>query len=145
MHPFTAEDALDISSPAWSDRAARARFARELMDSYGDGRPWVDDAPARALAIAHGMLTRETGIIEGSRALSLPRHEFQTEAAVLFSPFVAIESETDDLPIGPVRQEWNPHVLARRDIEISRCEDLFRPQALEACRQLVERLHVPIV
>jgi hypothetical protein len=57
-----------------------------------------------------------------------------------FSPFVAIDSETGDLPIGTVRDFWEVNALARKDLEISRCEQLYRTQAFEACRVLIERL-----
>lgn len=137
---LTAEDALDISSSAWSDRSARRQFARELIDNYGGGRPWTDDAPERAIAIARRVLAGELGVIEGCRALSSMRWEFGADMTHQFSPFVAIDSETDDLPVGAVRDLWEVGALARKDIEIGRCEKLYRTQALEACSALVERL-----
>src|SRR6185437_7564690 len=100
---LTAEDALDISSSAWSDRSGRRQFAREFMDNYAGGRPWVDDAPERAIAIARRVLAGEIGVIEGSRALSLMRREFGTDLKEQFSPFIAIDSETGDLPVGAAR------------------------------------------
>ncbi len=68
------------------------------------------------------------------------RWEFGTDMADQFSPFVAIDSETDDLPIGAVRDLWEVKALERKDLEISRCEQLYRTQAFEACRVLFERL-----
>jgi hypothetical protein len=137
---LTAEDALDISSSAWSDRSARRQFARELIDNYGGGRPWVDDAPERAIAIARRILAGELGVIEGCRALSSMRWEFGADMTDQFSTFVAIDSETADLPLGPVRDLWEVGALVRKDLEIHRCEQLYRIQALEACRVLVEDL-----
>lgn len=137
---LTGEDALEVSSSAWSDRSARRQFARELMDNYGGGRPWVDDAPEHAIAIARSILAGETGVIEGSRALSSMRWKFGTDMPDQFSPFVAIDSETDDLPIGAVRDLWDLNALARKDLEISRCERFYETQAFEACKALIERL-----
>lgn len=137
---LTAEDALNLSSPAWRDRAARARFARRLMDNYGDGRPWVDDAPERALAFAHKLIAGEMSVIEASRALSSLRWEFDAPENYLFLPFVGIDSETDELPIGSVRREWARDSLALKDVEIARCEQAYRPRAVEACRKLIEYL-----
>ncbi len=108
---LTAEEALDISSSAWSDRSARRQFARELMDNYGGGRPWVDDVPERAIAIARRVLAGELGVIEGCRALSSMRWEFGADMTHQFSPFVAIDSETDDLPVGDVRDLWEVGAL----------------------------------
>jgi hypothetical protein len=50
---------------------------------------------------------------------------------------IAIESETDDLPIGEVRKLWAPYALATKDAEIARCEELWKPQFLEACKRIL--------
>ena len=68
------------------------------------------------------------------------RWEFGAEMTDQFSPFVAIDSETDDLPVGAVRNLWDADTLTRKDLEISRCEQLYRAQCLEACSRLIERL-----
>jgi hypothetical protein len=140
MTPLSAEDALDISSSAWSDRIGRRDFARKVMDNYAGGRPWVDDAPERAIAVARRILAGEIGLIEGCRALSSMRWELWDDVRDRFIPFVAIDSETDDLPIGAVRDLWQPDALARKDLEISRCEQLYRKQVAEACMALIESL-----
>ena len=140
MDLLTAEDALDISSSAWSDRSARQQFARKLIDNYAGGRPWVDDALERAIAIARRMIGGELGVIEGCRTLSSMRWEFEAEIADQSFPFVAIASETDDLPIGKVRDLWEIDALARKDLQILRCEQLYRTQALEACLVLIKHL-----
>jgi hypothetical protein len=140
IDPLSAEDALHISSSAWSDRIARRHFAQEIMNNYGGGRSWVDDAPERAIAVARRILAGQIGLIEGCRALSSMCWEIEADVRVRFSPFIAIDSETDDLPIGAVRDLWQPSVLALKDLEISRCEQLYRAQAVEACRALIESL-----
>jgi hypothetical protein len=38
------------------------------------------------------------------------------------NPFVGVESETDDLPAGRVREEWREEALLEVDREISRVE-----------------------
>jgi hypothetical protein len=58
----------------------------------------------------------------------------------VFIPFVGIDSETDHLPVGAVRAEWDAEALATKDVEIRQCEDHYRPYALEACRRLIDRL-----
>jgi hypothetical protein len=52
---------------------------------------------------------------------------------------IAIESETDDLPIGEVRKLWAPYALQAKDAEIARCEELWKPQFLEACKRILGR------
>lgn len=138
---LTAESALDLHRPPWNDgQSARLRFARDFMDHYGGGRAWVDDAPERAISVARRILVGELGVIEGCRILSSMSDEFGAEMTDPFSRFVAIDRKTLNLPVGGVRDRWNADALARKDPEISRCEQLYRAQALEACSGLIERL-----
>jgi len=48
----------------------------------------------------------------------------------------AISSETDDLPIGRVREHWHPDSLSEKDHEIRRLESLWREQMLRACERI---------
>ncbi len=52
---------------------------------------------------------------------------------------IAIESETDDLPIGKVRSEWDEHALAEKYGEIERCEALWRESMKGACERILLR------
>jgi hypothetical protein len=54
-------------------------------------------------------------------------------------PFVVIDSETDHLPMGDVRQRWAPDVLARKDVEIQEAEAFYRDCAFAACERLLAR------
>jgi len=140
MCPLSVEDALDISAPAWRDRAARERFAHELMANYSHGGYRPDPPTVRAIRVAGQLIAGEIGVIEACRELSALRFSFGNECEEQFLPFAGIDSETDDLPVGPVRREWNAEALTRKDIEIARCEQLYRDSAVDACRALIERL-----
>lgn len=48
----------------------------------------------------------------------------------------AIESETDHLPIGRVRQLWHPDSLQEKDREIARCESFWHEQMKSTCRRV---------
>jgi hypothetical protein len=90
--------------------------------------------------IAQDILDGGIGVIEASRLLSPLRFgvggdEWDPD----FLTFVGIDSETDDLPIGPTRQHWAPDALAKKDAEIARCEALYREPAREAASHLVAR------
>ena len=68
---------------------------------------------------------RARGTVEAARRLYslLSRHpEFTSEED--FNLVRAIESQTDDLPLGQVRDLWDPVVLAEKDAELVRCEAL---------------------
>ncbi len=53
--------------------------------------------------------------------------------------FLAIDSEADELPIAESRRHWAADALAQKDIEIARCDELYRSQAVEAASHLIVR------
>lgn len=90
-----------------------------------------------AMAVLEGRL----GVIEGSRRL----REFgsylvqDVVADEDFVVFVAVDSETDALPIGTVRELWNPIDLEREDREIAGAEAMHRESVVAACQSIIER------
>jgi hypothetical protein len=71
------------------------------------------NAEISAAVIATRMLAGEVGLVEGCRSLVKLRGALGQEHEVLFIPFIAVESETDHLPIGEAaRLAWNPQALA---------------------------------
>jgi hypothetical protein len=79
------------------------------------------------------------GIIEGARQISryCGGHLGLDEPDPDLTAFARIDSETDHLPIGEVRQYWAPHALAKKDAEIVRCEALYRDSARQAASHRV--------
>jgi hypothetical protein len=101
---------------------------------------------ARVVTICEDMLTGATSIIFGSRQLTWLRFEVglrDVERDSDFETFVAIDSETDDLPVGQERANWAEYALARKDEEIRRAELLYKEVAFSACRSLVARYKRP--
>ena len=91
--------------------------------------------------IAQAILDGRVSIIAGARQIRrfCGGHAGLDERDPDLNTFVGIDSETDDLPIGDVRQYWAPDALARKDLEIARCEAMYRESALEAASHLVAR------
>lgn len=56
-----------------------------------------------------------------------------------FVIFVAIDSETDHLPLGRVRELWSPDVLMEKDRELAAYELRVKKEALAACQVLITR------
>ncbi|MGH7190688.1 MAG: hypothetical protein ACREF0_16080 [Acetobacteraceae bacterium] len=59
--------------------------------------------------------------------------------------FVAIDSETEALPIGAVRDIWHPSSAAREDQKIADVEGRFRSAAHAACRRILTLLERNVV
>lgn len=103
------------------------------LPSMNAQRKWVADA-------AEALLSGRLGIIEGSRLIkallpTVSSDPFDPD----FSIFVAIESETDALPVGKTRDLWDARVLPEMDSQIQQAEARYRDAALSACKILVER------
>ena len=97
-------------------------------------------ATVRVLEIARNVVSEEIGVIEASRELTSLRHCFGPELKKNFLPFAGIDSETDHLPLGSVRREWNADALSAKDAEIARLEESDKQLAIEACHRLIIRL-----
>jgi hypothetical protein len=95
----------------------------------------------KLVAIAQQLLAGRIGVIEAARQIAPFRgdrvglDEFDPDFVI----FVVIESETDDLPVGETRSYWDADALTEKDLEIARCDELYRAQALEAASHLVAR------
>lgn len=93
----------------------------------------------RMLASANACLAGEIGPIETARALSGFRGNDEVLDEILLI-FVAVDSETDTLPLGNVRQHWNPVALEREDAKIAEAEAWCREMVADACRDLIKAL-----
>jgi len=76
---------------------------------------------------------------EAARILSRSRFVLDAKNDPDFLVFVSIDSETDHLPVGEMRNHWNPGVLVLKDWELAEAEKLHRIQAYDACKSLIEK------
>lgn len=95
------------------------------------------------LHIAKELVAGRLGVIAASRELNRLRHHVEPEVAELLLTFEGIDSETDTLPIGEVRKQWNPEALERKDREIGEAEGFYRDSAVEAAGKLIRLLDAP--
>jgi|JRYL01.1.fsa_nt_gb hypothetical protein len=96
-----------------------------------------------AVEIAAGILSGDIPVLEGCHSLSALRWEVEVdERDPDFMAFAVISSEIDALPIGPVRAHWAPEALARLESEIQSAIAWATPQALPACKSVVQRFGV---
>jgi hypothetical protein len=93
----------------------------------------------KIVAAARSILSGELGIIAGARQLSGLGDGVGADRDPDFRFFVGIDSESDHMPIGEVRQHWNPEALRVKDAEVAKVEALYREQAFEICRKLIQK------
>jgi hypothetical protein len=92
----------------------------------------------RAKEIAAAVLDGRTTVLKAVRELCPLAHTDALANEEDRTLVIAIESETDDLPIGEVRKLWAPYALKAKDAEIVRAEELYKAQFLEACKRIAE-------
>jgi hypothetical protein len=91
----------------------------------------------RGLQIVQDVLDERMSILDATHGLlALLRMHPAFASQSDFELMRAISSETDDLPIGPVREHWHPAALSEKDGEIQRLESLWREQMLLACERM---------
>ena len=94
----------------------------------------------QAAEIATGILAGEVPILEGCHSLAALRWEIEVDDRDPdFVTFAMISSEIDALPIGAVRAQWAPEALARLEPDIQSAIAWATPQALPACKSVVQR------
>ena len=99
---------------------------------------------SQILSLAQQFLGGQLGVIAASRKLSPLRHEVEARLPEVLVVFAGIDSETDALPMGDVRQYWSPEALERKDREIIEVENFYRQPATEAATRLLQLLETPL-
>ena len=109
---------------------------RNRFDLEAEEQAWRE-----VVAAADAVLAGKLGIIEGARVLSSLSHRVIDNWASdpEFRVFGALDTETDDLPVGRVRDLWDPAALVEKDAIIQRIEASSRAEVEEACRRLIVR------
>jgi hypothetical protein len=113
------------------------------MSEHITHESYVASVRERVVETARSMLNGDLNFLEGARTLVDLRHE----AAVRdddsdFMVFVAIDSETDNLPIGAIRQHWPQEVLEKLEPEYRKAEGWAKEFGTLACESLIRRFHV---
>lgn len=95
---------------------------------------------AKAAELASALLDRKVGFLEGVRGMVALSAEFgDAERFEHFTPFIAVDSETDRFPVGEVRTRWSQDALRRVDKEVAENEQFYRPCIEAACRELISK------
>ena len=84
-------------------------------------------------------LTGDLGLIEASRQLAACSHRLREDRNSEFTFFIAVDSETDHLPVGECREQWAADSLKIKDQEITSIEEFYRSDALASAILLLKR------
>jgi hypothetical protein len=92
-------------------------------------------AKIRILAMVRGMLSGGINIIDGCDRIATLALQVDSHWDDKLRLFGDVASECDEFPRGSARQEWEPHALARMDLELARRADRIRDRVLSACHE----------
>ena len=99
----------------------------------------VAQAREKIRRIAGQMLAGEMAYIEGARAISDLLSDAQVDQLEPpFVTFVAIDCETDGVPIGPVCELWQPEARKRLEPEWAEAESYAKAIGETACWQAIK-------
>ena len=113
---------------------------RQLRHARWHDEEYMAERRSEVVRVANRIVTGQSRIVEGSRELVRLRLEVvEDEFDPDFRIFVVVDSETDHLPLGKVRERWAPDALETKDEEIRRAEAAYRDEVLRSCRALVTR------
>jgi hypothetical protein len=122
------------------DQITYLHTASTEMSEHITNEQYVHSVRERVVEIARAMLDGQLSFLSGSRTLSALRHDAGVrDDDADFMAFVVIESETDELPIGQVREYWDKAALERLEPEIQAAEAWAKEQGKNACVTLIAR------
>jgi hypothetical protein len=100
----------------------------------------VSLARRQAAVIAREVLSGERDILLAARELAALRFSMDVpDSDPDFTCFVAIDSETDALPLGAVREHWSSEALQLKDVEIARSRNWAKSFGEAALQNLLRR------
>ncbi len=101
---------------------------------------YVELTRAKVVITAKAMLEGEISYLVGARKLDSFRHDVDlAEDDLDFRVFIAIASESDDFPLGPVREYWDSTALAKLQPELDAAESWAKQYGEQSCKNLIRR------
>jgi hypothetical protein len=93
----------------------------------------------RAKEIAEAILSGQMAILEGARSLCPLAHTDAIADEGDRMLIIAIDSETDYLPVGEVRKYWAEDSLQEKDVYIARAEERYKRDLLDLCERILRQ------
>ena len=98
----------------------------------------IEQARERIGTTAREMLADDCSYIEGSRQIVALLHRARIDQFTQpFVVFVAIDSETDAVPIGELREGWHPEAKIKLQPEWDEAENYAKTYGQSACREAI--------
>jgi hypothetical protein len=103
------------------------------------GQMTKEEARSEIGRTAQAMLSGAIDYLEGARRIASLRFSADLDIDSDVTPFIGIDSETEALPLGPVREYWHCSALEKLQPEIERAEAWARKFGHSAAERLAIR------
>jgi hypothetical protein len=101
---------------------------------------WLNDC-ADVAQICKNYLSGDSTLIETSRELVRYAHRLRETNDPDFIFFIAVDSETDHLPVGKWREGWAADSLEKKDKEVKEIEAFYRSDAMSAAQSILNKFN----
>ena len=100
---------------------------------------------SKALTAARAFLSGQIGAIEACWALSSFAYDTDCPVSqVDRNLFIAIQSETDDLPVGNLKDNWHPDFLPAKLEQLAKYEAAISNDVRGACQRLIAAMETTV-
>ncbi len=93
----------------------------------------------RVRALAQRLIDGKVGVVEGSIEMVKFETWLHAHGDDVFEVFRSVYRETTDLPIGKVRELWEPEALKAKDATLLEVADRYRRRVLRAAQLIREK------
>jgi hypothetical protein len=88
--------------------------------------------------VARAAVTGNLSPLEAVRKICALRFMLGDPNSEIFHVFMAIDSETDTLPLGDVRELWSPTALEKKDREMTAYFEWAKDDLAKGCQRLID-------
>lgn len=94
---------------------------------------------AEIVSLAKTILDSKMRMIDGCHEMFKLLMGFPLQYEKDFLIFTAVASETDHLPIGDERKNWDKKILRQKEIELADFENFYKKEIISACKKILRR------
>ena len=94
------------------------------------------------LVVVNDILGGKIGSIKASRKLIRLFNDIGSDSDIDLLVFKALDSETDHLPVGKLRENYSSKRLKEIDEEIKKYEDFYRDSIMNASKNILEKYSI---
>lgn len=95
---------------------------------------------SQLLAVLTDIVEGRIAAIEGARAV-LQFQALAEDCEAELDVFRGVDSETDHLPVGPIRGKWTAEALRRKDLELTEANAAYQSHVVAAAQALRSKLN----